>query len=43
MGQGWSISGFVDEELDLIATGASIAGIKMVHCFCPRPGTPNAK
>lgn len=43
MGHGWSISGFIDEELDLIANGASISGIKMVSCFCPRPGTPDAK
>lgn len=43
MGHSWSIGGFIDEELDLIATGTSISGIKMVSCFCPRPGTPNAK
>jgi len=43
IGHGWSISGFIDEEMDLIANGTSISGIKMVSCFCPRPGTPNAK
>ena len=43
MGHGWSISGFIEEELELISTGTSIAGIKMVSCFCPRPGTQNAK
>jgi hypothetical protein len=43
MGHGWSIKGFIDEELDLIATGTSIPGVKMVSCFCPRPGTQNAK
>ena len=43
MGHGWSIKGFIDEELDLIASGTSIPGIKMVSCFCPRPGTQNAK
>jgi len=43
IGHGWSISGSVDEEFDLIATGSPISGIKMVSCFCPRPGTPNAK
>src|SRR5690606_16523498 len=29
MGHGWSIGGFIDKELDLIANGASISGIKM--------------
>ena len=42
MGQGWSISGCITEELDLVTTRTAIAGIKMVSCFCPRPGTPNA-
>jgi len=43
MGHGWSISGFIEEELELFSTGTSVAGIKMVSCYCPRPGTPNAK
>ena len=43
MGHGWSISGFIEEEFDLVSTGSSIAGIKMVSCFCARPGRPNAK
>ena len=43
MGHGWSISGFIDEELDLATTGTLIGGIKMVSCFCPRPGAINAE
>lgn len=43
MGYGWSISGFIDEELDLIATDLSIAGIKLVTCHCARTGTLNAR
>jgi hypothetical protein len=43
MAAGWTLSGSIDEELDLIATKTSVAGIKMVSCFCPRPGSPNAK
>jgi hypothetical protein len=43
LGHGWSLSGFIDEELELISTGISVAGIAMATCFCPRPGTPNAK
>lgn len=42
MGRGWSISGFIDEELDLISNDLSIPGIKMVSCFCARPGTLNS-
>ncbi|MCA9170866.1 MAG: hypothetical protein KDB23_24490 [Planctomycetales bacterium] len=43
MGHGWSINGSIEEELNLTGTVASISGVKMVSCYCPRPGTPNAK
>lgn len=43
VGHGWAISGFIDEEFELVSTGSSIAGIKLITCFCPRPGTPNAQ
>ena len=43
MGHGWSISGFIDEVLDLTSTCTSIVGIKMVSCSCPRPATAIAK
>lgn len=42
IGFGWSLSAFVQEEIELTTTHTSVAGIKMINCFCARPGTPNA-
>lgn len=43
MGHGWSIGGWVEEEIDLWSSCFSIPGIKAATCFCPRPGTSNYK
>jgi hypothetical protein len=35
-GYEWSLSAFVQEEIDIISTKIMISGITMIHCSCTR-------
>ena len=35
LGHGWHLTGFVADELDMWATGCSVAGVSNVHVFSP--------